>query len=156
MNDQFMTWPNYFEAVGAHKELAGVIELRQQEMKLGECSVCAAKGRTGIKHRKLNPVPITPPGGRVNKEDRILTFAQADFEEGKVYLHESDFATRRQILEFPHGEMIDRFDALAYTLNLARRPHTVEELESQERDKRRTEMGKQTRTSQTYDVGGYI
>jgi hypothetical protein len=153
LNDQFFTWPNYFEAVGAHKELATVIELRQQE---GECSVCKQAGKSGVRHKRLAPVPISPPGGRVNKEDRILTYAQSDFEEGRVYIHENDIKTRNQILRFPYGDMIDRFDALAYTLNLARRPHTIDEQEALERDRTKRELAKSQYTAQTYDVGGYI
>jgi len=146
LNDQFMTWPNYFEAIGAHKELATVIALRELEK---ECALCRKK------HRRLNPVPITPPGGSINKEDRILTFCQQDFEEGKLYIHENDMKTKRQILEFPHGDMVDRFDALAYACHLSRRPHTAEELETITGAAEQAGRAQQ-RTSQAYDVGGYI
>jgi hypothetical protein len=146
MNDQFMCWPNYFEAIGAHKELATVIGLRELEK---ECSICRKK------HRRLNPVPITPPGGSINKEDRILTFCQQDFEEGKIYIHENDMKTKRQILEFPHGALVDRLDALAYACHLSRRPHTVEELETITAVAEQAGRAQQ-RTSQSYDVGGYI
>jgi len=146
LNDQFLTWPNYYEAVGAHKELGTVISLRQNET---ECAVCKKK------HRRLNPVAVQPPGGSINKEDRILTFCQADFEEGRIYLHENDIKTKNQILQFPYGDMIDRFDALAYAVHLSRRPHTIEEIEEQEHEKDARTFATQ-RTSQTYEVGGYI
>jgi hypothetical protein len=146
LNDQFITWPNFFEAVGAHKELATVIMLRQNEP---ECSICKSK------HRRLNPVPVSPPGGSVNKEDRILTYCQQDFEEGRIYIHENDIKTRNQILAFPHGDMVDRFDALAYACHLARRPHTIEEVEEESKLAETARISQQ-RTAQAYDVGGYI
>jgi hypothetical protein len=141
-----MTWPNYFEACGAHKELATVIMLRQNE---NECTICKKK------HKRLSPIPVQPPGGIANKEDRILTFCQADFEDGKVYLHENDIKTKNQILQFPYGDMLDRFDALAYAINLSRRPHTIEEIEEFAKEKTVRELAQQ-RTSQTYEIGGYV
>jgi hypothetical protein len=146
MNDQFMCWPNYFEAIGSHKELATIIAMREAEK---ECSMCKKK------HRRLNPVPITPPGGSINKDDRILTFCQQDFEEGRIYLFENDIETRNQILEFPNGTLNDRFDALAYACHLARRPHTAEELEEETVRVEKSHTAVQ-RTNQAYDVGGYI
>jgi hypothetical protein len=147
LNDQFMTWPNYFEACGAHKELGTVIMLRQSET---ECGICKKK------HRRLSPEPIQPPGGITNKEDRILTFCQADFEDGKIYIHENDIKTRNQILQFPYGDMVDRLDALAYACHFSRRPHTVEEIEVETKRREDARNLNMQRTSQTYEVGGYI
>lgn len=153
LNDQFMTWPNMFEAVGAHKEVASIVLLRQAEP---YCLVCEKAGRGNRKHRRLAPVGITPPGGTASKDDRILTFSQADIEDGLVYLHEDDTQTLRQIVQFPHGDLVDRFDALAYAIHYAKRPYSVEELEAEEHDKKQREQTRMQRTSQTYDVGGYI
>ena len=152
LNDQFMTWPNMFEGVGPHKELGSIVMLRQQE---ATCSVCKTAGKE-VKHRRLSPVCITPPGGAGSKEDRILTFIQADFEDGRIYIHEGDIQTRRQILEFPLGEMKDRIDALAYAVHYSKRPHTFEEIEAEEHALAQKNIARQQRTAQTYEVGGYV
>jgi hypothetical protein len=152
LNDQFMTWPNMFEGVGAHKEVGSIIELRQAE---DICRVCEAGGKK-IKHRHLGPICVTPPGGAGSKDDRILTFFQADFEDGLIYLFEQDIQTKAQIVSFPHGYLKDRLDALAYAVHYSKRPPTIDEVEAQERDKTKRDQAKVQRTSQTYDVGGYI
>jgi hypothetical protein len=152
LNDQYMTWPNMFEGVGAHKEVSSIVVLRQQE---GECSVCKKEGKT-VRHRRLSPVCVTPPGGNAQKEDRILTFAQADFEDGRIYLDEQDVATRVQILQFPFGDLLDRFDALAYAIHYSRKPMSVGEAEAQAHERESKQLAKVQRTAQTYDVGGYV
>jgi hypothetical protein len=151
-NDQYLTWPNLFEGVGPHKEVASIVALRQVE---DVCRVCILKDKK-VKHRRLGPVCVNPPGGVGSKEDRILTFIQADVEDGLVYLHEDDILTRKQMLEFPHGELMDRLDALAYAVYYSRRPHTVEELEAQEHEREAKNISRVQRTAQTYDVGGYV
>jgi hypothetical protein len=153
LNDQFMTWPNMFEGVGPHKELGSIVALRQME---GECSVCKSQGKTKVKHRRLSPVLVLPPGGNASKDDRILTFIQIEFEEGRVYLHKGDFLTRKQIIEFPLGEMKDRLDALAYAVHFSKRPATVEEVEAQAHERESQLAPRSQRTAQTYEVGGYV
>jgi len=152
LNDQFNLWPNYFEGVGPHKEVAGVVALRQAE---DVCRVCEKSGKK-VRHHRLGPVCVTPPGGAGSKDDRILTFVQADIEDGLVYLHENDSQTRAQILAFPHGELKDRFDALAYAVHYSKRPPTIEEVEAEEHTRQQKDLAKVQRTAQTYDVGGYI
>lgn len=151
-NDQFSTWPNYFEGVGPHKEVASIVELRQQE---SVCRVCEKAGKK-VKHHRLGPVLVLPPGGAGSKDDRILTFAQADIEDGLIYLHEGDSQTRAQIVSFPHGDLKDRFDALAYAIHYSKRPQSADEAEAEQHTRQQRDQAKVQRTSQTYDVGGYI
>jgi hypothetical protein len=152
LNDQFITWPNFFEGVGPHKEVAQIVVERQQ---LPECKVCLADGKK-IRHRRLSPVLVTPPGGSASKEERILTFAQSDIEDGLVYLFEHDIQTKKQILEFPNGKLLDRFDAMAYAVHYSKKPHSPEEVEAEQYAQKQKEQVKQQRTAQTYEVGGYI
>jgi hypothetical protein len=154
LNDQFSTWPNMFEAVGAHKEVKSIVDLRQGEST--HCPVCLKEKGVKVKHRRLSAEPIQPPGGNAQKEDRILTFVQADIEDGLVYLDENDVKTRQQIIAFPHGNLIDRFDALAYAVHHSKRPHSPSEIEAEQVAVQTARVAKVQRTSQTFEVGGYI
>lgn len=153
LNDQFQTWPNFFEGVGAHKEVESIVSLRQIDS--AECPVCLKEGKH-VRHLKLRPQIVIPAGGSVAKTDRILTYAQADIEDGLVYLYEHDIQTRAQILSFPLGDMVDRFDALAYAIHHSTAPIAQDELEAREHDRTQREAQRVQRTAQTYDVGGYI
>jgi hypothetical protein len=156
INDRYITWPNMFEGVGPHKEVASIVTLRQEQMALqGFCALCDKEGKR-TKHRRLSPVCVTPPGGAVSKIDRILTFCQADIEDGLVYLREDDVETKAQIVGFPLSELIDRFDALAYAIHYSKRPYAPEEIEAQEHEKAQKDASKMQRTAQTYEVGGYV
>ena len=146
LNDRYMAYRNHYEQVGAQKAVEDVIAERVSEV----CRHC------GARHRRLDPVPVRPPGGSLNKEDRIRMFAQAAFEEGRVYLRRNMTALKGQILAFPHGDLVDMFDALAYLLNLTRPPMS-EEQEQEDKDR---ELARKTlplsRTSTAYNYGGYV
>lgn len=119
INDQFVCHSNYYEAVGAQKEIESFISLRQIFLK---CTFCEKV------HRKLMPIGIKPPGGTMNKDERIRLFLQPTVEENRLYLHEEMFSLRKQVTNFPHMKLKDGIDALAYAVNNARRPSTDEEI----------------------------
>src|SRR5215831_13854708 len=76
MNDKWKCWQNWFEAVGAHKEVDELIRMREND----PCRFCKNI------HLKIRPRQVLPPSG--SKEDRIRDFAQLAFEEGRVYIGE--------------------------------------------------------------------
>src|SRR6185369_3522180 len=108
---KWRTWKNHFEAVGAHKAVTEIVKLRKYDE---PCEVCSKS------HRRLNPIPLTPQGrgeGDKSKEERIRSLAQPAFEEGRIYLREGMEKLRKQITTFPHSNMVDLFDALAYAIS---------------------------------------
>ena len=144
MNDHWQCWHNWFEAVGAHKEVG-----EQTIHRENPCKQC------GKIHRKIRPRPIIPPPG--SKEDRIRDLAQPAFEEGRVYLGEGMTKLRRQITDFPHGYMVDLFDALAYAISKARKPVIRDEdreVRAKLERERRATRGQRVYTTTVY--GGYI
>lgn len=142
MNDKWRPWQNWFEAVGAHKEVAELVQLRDP----GPCRIC---GKT---HLKLRPRQVLPPSG--SKEDRIRDFAGPAFETGRVYLGEHMLDLRKQITEFPHSPLVDMFDALAYAISKSRRPVIVDD--KKEAETRDAMFGaRHSRVYTTFDYGGY-
>jgi hypothetical protein len=109
LNDKWRCWQNFYEAVGAHKEVGEIIRMRETP-----CRICEKT------HRPMRARPINPPSG--SKEDRIRDYAQVAFESGRVYLAIWMTKLRKQITHFPHGKMVDLLDALAYAISKARRP----------------------------------
>ncbi len=143
MNDKWKCWRNWFEAVGAHKEVGPQILARENP--------CKSCGKT---HLKIRARPINPPPG--NKEDRIRDMAQPSFEEGRVYIAEHMTDLERQILDFPHGELVDLFDALAYAISKSRKPLRKggEDSAAPKSSTANPRMG-HSRTHSTVDYGGY-
>jgi hypothetical protein len=148
LKDQFMTHDDYYELVGAQKAVEDVVRARRAMLL---CTVCKAK------HRILVPKPWKPPGGgRLNKEDRIRLFAQSMFQNGVVYLRRSQESLRNQIVSFPHLTLVDRFDALATNLKLARRPLSDEEISDEKGRKAHFESHRLSRSFTKYEHGGYL
>lgn len=123
-NDKLRSYHVHYESVGAQK----VVEDLLRERNIGALGVKGPMCRTcKDSHYRINLIPIKPPGGK-SKEERIRMFCQEAFEQGRVYLHESMFKLKGQITAFPHGDLVDEFDALAYLCNLLRPPISDEEL----------------------------
>lgn len=142
-NDKWRPWKNWYEAVGAHKAVTEIVKLRRYDE---DCPTCKKS------HRKLNPIPFTPSGrgeGEKSKEERIRSLAQAAFEEGRVYLRAGQEKLRRQITTFPHGAMLDRFDAFAYAISMLKPPVGADEAPP------RTPLVSSPRSHTTIDYGGY-
>jgi hypothetical protein len=104
-------------------------------------------------HIKMRPRAILPPPGP--KEDRIRELAGPAFEEGRVYIGEHQTALERQILDFPHGELVDLFDALAYAISKARKPVLFDEDQGPATAGPPKNRLPQPRTHATVDYGGY-
>jgi hypothetical protein len=155
LNDQWQAYHNHYELVGAQKAVEDFCNER-----LGPCPYCDAghvKDGKLLKaaHRRIKPIGIKPPGGNMNKEDRIRLYAQKPFQEKRVYLHTSMHALRSQIIEFPHGTLVDRFDTLAYLLHLLRAPLSDSDIQSQVATEQ-VAMHKSKPFIQTeHDYGGY-
>lgn len=146
MNDKFLLYKNYYEQVGAQKEVETVIKEREQQL---VCRFCKKS------HRRLMPTPVKPDGR--NKEERIRAYAQAKVQQKRLYLRQGDNATRKQITEFPFGKMIDRFDALAYCMHMSRAPMgdtEVKEIKEKEALKKQALPSGRTNTEHNY--GGYV
>jgi len=140
LNDKWRCWGNWFESVGAHKEVDEIIRMRSQP-----CIYC------GKVHRPIRARAIKPPSG--SKEDRIRDLAQPAFEQGRIYIGEGMTKLRRQIIEFPHSEMVDIFDALAYAISKSRKPviYNTNQGNTEENAKRKVEP----RTHSDVAYGGY-
>lgn len=102
------------------------------------------------------PIGIKPEGGSMNKEDRIRLYSQKACEEKRVYFRRGLMtALRKQIIQFPHAPMVDRFDALAYLIKLLRPPISDNELESDEAARSKARLAGKPRTQVSRDYGGY-
>lgn len=118
LNDQFVCHKNHYEAVGAQKTIEEFILERQLYR---SCKIC------GKVHRKLIPIAVRPEGGRA-KEDRIRAYLQPTVEEKRLYLNQKLIKLRQQITSFPHFDLLDGIDALAYAVHVSRRPSTEDEI----------------------------
>lgn len=149
LNDQFVFYQNFYELVGAQKAVEDIIRERKAQI---ACRLCSKS------HRTLNPLPVKPSGGKssVSKEERIRIFAQAAFEGKRVYLRAGMDELRRQILSFPHGDLVDQFDALAYCINKARPPLSDEAVREEGKQEVEWREAGRPRTSTEYDYGGYV
>jgi hypothetical protein len=146
LNDKFLCYRNYYEAVGAQKTLEEFITERQLYKR---CNLCEKT------HRKLIPIGVKPPGGTMNKEDRIRNFLQPTVEEGKLYLHESMFTLRQQITSFPHAKLVDGLDALAYAVNKSVRPSSEQEIQEERQETEEAMTPHISRIKTAYSYGGY-
>jgi hypothetical protein len=108
-NDKWKPWQNWYEAVGAHKEVEEILRMCENP-----CKNC------GKNHARIRPRKLMPPPG--SKEDRIRDLAQTAMEEGRVYIPLGMTDLRKQITDFPHGDLVDMFDCLAYAISKARKP----------------------------------
>lgn len=155
INDRLKCWRNLFEDVGSQKEILEIVNMRanpcqfQKRWQKGSGEVC---GKT---HRPLKPVPHRPPGGSQNKEERIRMLAQAAFEERRVYIDYRMEKLRKQILEFPHGELVDLLDALAYCISQLRPPLSEDTIREERRRADERRQRHHARTATGVDYGGY-
>lgn len=146
INDRYQCWRNYFEGIGAHKEVSNIVKSRPR----GKCLHC------GKEHSRLVPSLIEQKGiSERSKEDRIRTLAQPAFEEGRVYLRQGMEKLRRQITSFPHGTLVDLFDALAYAISLLRPPLSQEAASDSDSTLPKRPIAV-SRSHTSVDYGGYI
>jgi hypothetical protein len=145
MNDKWRLWRMYYEAVGAHKEVGDKYKDRVNADET--CRICKKI------HKRLRPRPIQPPPG--SKEDRIRDYAQVPFEEGRVYIGEWMTDLEKQITEFPFGELLDLFDALAYCIHYAKRAPRHDGGSADEDRPKSKGRQPEKRTHSIVDYGGY-
>ena len=152
-NDRFRCYHNHYEKVGAQK-VAEDLERERNWSQIGvRGPVCR---RCGQDHFRIEPIGVVPPGGK-SKEERIRMFAQAPFQEGRVYIYEGMIKLKEQILAFPHGDLVDEFDAFAYLINLLRPPMSDEDLaEMEEQEDLRKHTAKQRIETGERVYGGYV
>lgn len=145
INDKWRAGYNYYESVGAHKEVGEKFKDRNHAD--GKCRQC------GKVHRTMRPKPIIPPPGL--KEDRIRDYAQTPFEEGRIYIGEWMTDVEKQILDFPHGDLLDLFDMFAYIIHLIRRPPKHDPDQGGSSDAKPVTRPTLSRVHSTVDYGGY-
>jgi hypothetical protein len=144
-NDQFVFTSNKYEKVGAQKTIE---EFITEKIIYRVCRLCQKI------HRRLVPVGVMPPGGR-DKDDRIRAFLGPTVEESRLYLGQNHVALRAQIVQFPHAEMKDGVDALAYAVHESRRPSTEEEMLEDKELTMQSIQPKSPRTNTERMYGGY-
>jgi hypothetical protein len=169
LHDQWKCYKNFYERKGAQSSVEDFCKERRFQH---ECPYCLAghiNPETNKYHKnphsKITAIPFSHPGGASakSKDERIRFYAQKPFEERRIYLHpkhaaptkKSNTWLRKQITEFPHGDMVDRFDALASAIKLSRPPIRDEEVESAKAAEQVAKMAGKNFTHQEYDRGGY-
>jgi hypothetical protein len=157
MNDRWRCYKNHYELVGAQKAIEDFCQERKSG---GPCPYCKAGHLIDGKyirnpHRKISPIGIKPEGGGMNKEERIRMYAQKAFEEGRVYIRRGMTKLRSQIVQFPHSDLVDRFDALAYLIKLLRPPLSDADVDSARAFEARRKQQGHPRIATGVDYGGY-
>lgn len=140
LNDKWRCAYNYFESVGAHKEVDEMLRMRP-----ARCQFC------GKDHRKIRPKPIQPPPG--NKEDRIRDYMQPACEEDRIYVGEHLRELKRQLEEFPFCDLLDLADCAAYAVKRLRPPAGSKEDASKKKVEPVNRGAPRTHTA--FDHGGY-
>lgn len=79
----------------------------------------------------FNVQPLSPKNQ--HKEDRIRYYLEPIIRSGLLYTLASETALREQIASFPDCLLWDELDTLAYGPEVWRRPHRVEDIESNRR-----------------------
>jgi len=148
-NDQYVLHRRMYEAVGAQKEVENTVKMRTQiQMLNSTCPKC------GKKHRNF-PIDPFPPGTQ-NKEERIRAFLGPTYEQGRLYVRLGESEFKRQMQDFPHGDLIDRLDATASAVKHLRAPLTSDEQEYLMTEHEDAAIPKESRTHTTHHYGGYV
>lgn len=149
-NDKFIPFYTFYESVGAQKELE---ELEKERRQQTVCRHCLAAGRQNHTHRRLTLKGEKPPNQL--KEERIRAYYGGRHDEGRVYLGPGMQKLRNQITEFPHGEMVDILDALAYCVHLSRKPMSMEQEAEDRQEQEAMQAARKPCTNTEVDYGGY-
>ena len=94
----------------------------------------------------------------MHKDDRIRLYAQQTFEQGRVYIRHNMEQLRNQIVTFPHGTLVDRFDVLAYLIHILERtgpPRTEDDVKQSEKEAEAFRAKQKPHVHTTIDYGGY-
>jgi len=157
MNDRWRAYKNHYELVGAQKSVEDFCLERKLQP---ECPYCSAghvvEGKYAHNpHKRIAPIGVKPEGGKLSKEERIRMYAQKPMQEKRVYLRRGMTKLRNQIIEFPHGPLVDRLDAAAYLIHLLRPPISDADVESEKARDQVARLGGKCFTHQEFDRGGY-
>lgn len=147
-NDQYVLHRRMYEAVGAQKEVENLVSMKRQLQTLnGSCPKCLKK------HRNFQIDPFNP--GTQNKEERVRAFLGQTYEQGRFYVRKGEFEFKRQLEDFPHGDLIDRLDATASAVKHLRAPLSADEIESLQTEMEDVHLPRDNRTFTTQNYGGY-
>jgi hypothetical protein len=158
LNDQYKCYQNWYEKIGAQKE----IEEFDLMVRANGCELCrrrqAANPDTKIpEHLKLRMQGYDHKGFSGNKDDRCRLYLQTTVEEGRLYINAKLAALRVQVTSFPHYHLRDGTDALATAVHLSRAPMASEERRSQEIElEQLKEMAPEARVHTDRCYGGYV
>jgi len=159
IGDRWKFYHDHYKLVGAQKSVEDFCNERKHQVECPYCKAGHVNPETGQffknPHRKIRPIPIKPPGGALSKEERIRMYAQKPFEEKRVYLRRGMTKLRSQIIEFPHGDLVDMFDALAYLCMLLRAPLVDAEVDSEKAAASARRVASKPFTATERDYGGY-
>lgn len=149
-NDQYLVHRRLSEDVGSQKEFETTVKLRHQLRVLngGKCPECQ------VKHRNFLLELFKPGTG--DKHDRIRAYLGPTYEQGRLYIRKGETELKRQLADFPHGDMVDRLDATASMVKNLRAPLTSDEIASQEADVEAAVMERESRTHTSHQYGGYL
>lgn len=146
-NDQYVLHKRLYEKKGAQGAVEDVVHLRARIP--GPCPNCGKE-----RHDRFTIEPFSPDAGI--KEDRIRSYMQAAWEEGRVYMHPKLVEGKRQLEEFPFCNLVDRVDALASAVKNLRIPLSTDEVESRNIEMAAVHQVKEARTHTSQSYGGYV
>jgi hypothetical protein len=159
MNDRWHGYKNWYELKGSQSSVEDFCNERKRQQECPYCKAGHLEEGKFIKnpHRKLTAEPFSHKGGGslVSKEERIRMYAQKPFEERRVYLKRGMTKLRGQIIEFPHGVLVDEFDALASLIHLLRPPISDADVESAKAATSMHRVAGKPFTHSERDYGGY-
>jgi hypothetical protein len=153
LNDKMRFNHNRYESVGAQKEVGDIINTRDL---WPECLICKKQGREGVKHLKLRAEGVTPPGGKISKDDRIRLYLTHPIEEHRLYLRLDRPQLKTQIVSFPHYHLKDQVDATAYAVFECQFPLSPGEIEARQHDEEILKSKQVPFTSTRHEYGGYV
>jgi hypothetical protein len=147
LNDRYVCWWNGYEQVGGQKEIAEITSMRG--IYKGKCPHCQAKN-----HRILAPQGVKPVQG-LDKFQRIEMFLEPSIKDGRFYVRRNQTEAIRQMDMFPHGDLVDIADAIAYAVKNSR-PYRGMEEEMDARDEQKAKAAVGAGYSKTkVNYGGY-
>ncbi len=147
-NDKYIFWRSYYELAGQQQAVEDILAERRGQT---ECRRCKQK------HRGMTVLPETARSSDLSKEDRIRHYLQTLIQEHRLYLRRGQTALRKQIIEFPNGDVVDLLDALAYGAHLVRPPLSDEAIQDEyDQEVQRKQAIRTQRINTEHSYGGYV
>ena len=161
MNDRWKFYKNRYERKGAQ---SSVEDFCRERTRIEQCPYCDAghmqddgKLFKNNPHKRITAEPFSHAGGGSDKskEERIRFYLQKPLEDKRIYLRRGMQKLRQQIVQFPHGDLVDLVDALASAVKLSRPPISEDEQESQVATAEAHRAAGKCFTQTDRDYGGY-